>query len=394
MAGISFDVADQPIAQKAMDRIDVRSSVQSLLQRKIEQMDVSDPGLVSCMDSHPFAKAAHDAFYGHFPLTISPDDVWFCLAQGFANHVNLNAETLRHRFVKHDGKQKLVVSRSDFELGKINPWPEVFSAFSDQVAGHVGKELRDVVVSDFSTTTHFHRAATEVVMMDTFQGYFEYEFMAGCGIPSITLNGAPDDWRDIRRRAMHFAEYGLERWVTELAPILDRIEATSRGFHDRDFWNSMFRYQSGSGPSVMTGWLHVLFPYLKRDGDKGDLVRNHYVSTWLNDFNNGISEQKKDRSYVPNGPWIGSIPSGLASAPVNVIAGRSMESHEMRFVAGMFGVSQDAVTKSLSPSFGWAIVYDKIMAQTDQEREAARMEKREARRARFKQLAAKDKEKQ
>jgi hypothetical protein len=32
--------------------------------------------------------------------------------------------------------------------------------------------------------------------------------------------------------------------------------------------------------------------------------------------------------------------------------------HDLRFVAGMFGVEQDPETRALSPSFGWAIVYD------------------------------------
>ena len=84
-----------------------------------------------------------------------------------------------------------MVERPDFLLGQPNPWPEAFAAFSDQIAGHVGK-LRDLVVADFSTTGPLERAATEVLLMDTFQGYFEYEMMCGCGIPQITLRGTPD----------------------------------------------------------------------------------------------------------------------------------------------------------------------------------------------------------
>ena len=53
----------------------------------------------------PLAQMAHDAFYEHRPMTLSPDAVWFTIAQGFATHVNLNAEALRHRFVRHEGKK-------------------------------------------------------------------------------------------------------------------------------------------------------------------------------------------------------------------------------------------------------------------------------------------------
>ena len=100
----------------------------------------------------PLAQMAHDAFYEHRPMTLSPDAVWFTIAQGFATHVNLNAEALRHRFRAARGQKTLIVNRPDFVLGKTNPWPEAFSAFSGtEIADHVGP-LRDLVVADFSTT--------------------------------------------------------------------------------------------------------------------------------------------------------------------------------------------------------------------------------------------------
>src|SRR5262245_22062239 len=53
---------------------------------------------------HPLFEAVHTAFASHFPLILSPDDIWLCIAQGFAHHVNQNAELLRERFVRHQGK--------------------------------------------------------------------------------------------------------------------------------------------------------------------------------------------------------------------------------------------------------------------------------------------------
>src|SRR5690349_14786617 len=46
-----------------------------------------------------FVQIVDAAFALHYPLVLSPDDVWLCLAQGFARHVNENAEKLRERFV-------------------------------------------------------------------------------------------------------------------------------------------------------------------------------------------------------------------------------------------------------------------------------------------------------
>jgi hypothetical protein len=363
MSSVTLAVSDVAPAERRFAPLVVADSVQSLLERKVEAMALSDKRLVSCKDVHPFVQAAHDAFFLHYPLVISPDDVWFCIAQGFAQHVNLHAEKLRHHFVSHSGKKKLIVERVDFELGRSNPWPEVFTSFSEQIAEQVGTALRDVIVCDFSTSTHFHRAACEVAMMDAFQPYFEYEMLIGCGIPAITLTGAPDDWRDVRRRALSLAQYGLEDWIAALVPILDELEATSRGQGNAEFWKSFFRYNSGSLGAAITGWIHVLFPYLKSLGKKSDeLVANPYLKTWKKEWLR-ITDIEKTRQPVVfmdkiEGPCLPEIPAGVASAPVVVENVRTLEKHEMRFVAGMFGVAQDEQTKSLSCSFGWAVVYD------------------------------------
>jgi hypothetical protein len=50
------------------------------------------------------------------------------------------------------------------------------------------------------------------------------------------------------------------------------------------------------------------------------------------------------------------MPGGLASAPVKITDVRTGATHEMRFVAGMFGVVEGA-SGTLAPEFGWAITY-------------------------------------
>jgi hypothetical protein len=323
--------------------------------RRVEAMSTSDARLVAATDTNAFAQAAHDAFYEHHPLRITPDAIWFCIAQGFARHVEANAESLRKRFVKHEGKQTLVVDRPDFVLGRPNPWPEVFAEFSDRIAEHVGK-LRDLVVADFSTTGPIERAASEVVVMDTFQAYFEYVVMCGCGIPSITLEGTVDDWKSIRRRASMLSEFGLEKWIDALLPVLDEIVRTAEGQPNRDFWRSFFRYQSGSGPSEMTGWIMTLFPYIERWSNRQKSVAwNPYLEEWEKSLR--VAEGRRGFAREPEGPAIGSILPAIASAPVRLIDARDGSHHPVRFVAGMFGVVQDA-TGTLAPEFGWAVVHE------------------------------------
>jgi hypothetical protein len=344
----TFEVSEVKPETRSRDALDRSAAIAQLLSTKLEQVYASTASLVACTDISPLVQMAHDAFYEHRPIALSPDAVWFTIAQGFAAHVNANAEALRHRFVKHEGKVKLVVERPDFVLGQSNPWPEAFAAFSDQIARHVGK-LRDLVVADFSTTGPLERAASEVVLMDTFQAYFKYVMMIGCGIPSVTLLGTPDDWRSIRRRAQMLSEFGLDHWTDALLPVLDRVVATAEGADDPKFWQSFFHYESGSMGAALTGWIHVLFPYIKiwsRDGYS--IQPNPYVSTWERAYRSG---------GVDDGPALRSMPSGLASAPVEIADIRTRATHEMRFIAGMFSVVQDAAGV-LAPEFGWAVTYD------------------------------------
>ena len=370
---ITFTVSDVEPSPNLMTALDRASAIPRLLgggeraarppwsaravtapPRRIEGFSSSDARLVCASDAHALAQAAHDAFYRHHPLVLSPDAVWFCLAQGFAHHIALNAEALRKRFVRHEGKKKLVVERADFVLGRPNPWPEAFAAFSEQIAEHVGR-LRDLVVADFSTTGAVERAASEVLLMDAFQPYFEYEMSVGCGIPSITLLGTVEDWKSVRRRAAMLSEFRLEAWTRALLPVLDQVVRTAEGQVDAEFWRSFFRYESGSGPSELTGWILVLFPYIK--GPKDRLMPSPYVKRWEKALR-AAEKRKPQPFFKPEGPSLGEIPSSLASAPVRCVDARDNSSHLLRFVAGLFGVVQDPVTGALGPEFGWGVVHD------------------------------------
>jgi hypothetical protein len=51
------------------------------------------------------------------------------------------------------------------------------------------------------------------------------------------------------------------------------------------------------------------------------------------------------------------LPVSIASAPVKFIDARDGSEHPLRFVGGMFGVTQDQAG-ALAPEFGWGIVHD------------------------------------
>jgi hypothetical protein len=345
------------------ERLDATTSIHALLDKRVEALGYSSGELVSCDTTHAFVKAAHDAFYDHHPLTIRPDDIWFCIAQGFATHVGQNTELLRSRLVKHEGKKTLSVERPDFFLGQDNPWQEVFRQFSEQIGEQTGDAGR-LISTRFSTSTSIEIAAFDVCLMDGFQGYFDYEMRAGCGIPEITLLGSVEDWESMLPRVRQMAGYGLDTWCETLLPILEKISKTAAGEVDLKFWQSFFRYQSGSMGSELTGWMLALFPYLIVDWESKAVRPNKYLGDWKKAFDHASSRTDWLRYDDIKGPSIDSIPQSLASAPVKYEDLSTGQTHQLRFVAGMFGVEQDTQTLALAASFGWAIVYDQAAEQT------------------------------
>ncbi len=350
----TFIVSEDVGLGERYEGVDAEAAARSLLEKDTLAVHVGVERFAACTTQHPFAKAAHDAFYDHHPLVIRPDDVWFCIAQGFALHVRENAEELRERFVRHEGKERLVVRRPDLTLDGEVPWPEVFEAFAGLIGEHVGP-LQKLVAARFSTTSDIEAAAYDVCLMDTFQGYFEYEFHMGCGIPRVTLLGNRADWESMIPRVRHLGEYGLAWWTDALVPILEELARTADGEIDQEFWRSFFRYQSGSGPAELTGWLVALFPYVT-DHRSNELVASPYVANWRERFRTADERDGWLGHGDEEGPAIGDLPEGLVSAPVRIVDMATGDSIDVRFVAGMFGVAQAEGTGALSPAFGWAVV--------------------------------------
>jgi hypothetical protein len=179
--------------------------------------------LVADVVAHPVLVALHRGFTQHRPLCLSPDMIWLLICQGVAHHVNVHAESLRPRFVRHRGKSRIEVRRDDFIKGSPeNPWGEVIDEFSTRLREHIGP-THDLFVPRFSTTGPTECIAAEIVLLDAMQSYFEYVVDTLCGIPAITLEGTAEDWQALADRAEAFAKFDLEWWLTPLQPILQEF---------------------------------------------------------------------------------------------------------------------------------------------------------------------------
>lgn len=354
---LAFDIPDEMLerARKFEERFGMKYDLPwQPPTRPVEACTRYHGRLVAHVHAHPVLEAVHLAFAGHRPLTLSPDAVWLMIAQGVANHIGLNAEALRSRFVAHEGRAKLTVRRDDFVKGSPeNPWPEMVASFCEKIREHVGSQS-DLFVPDFSTTGPADRVAGQIVLMDAMQSYFEYVFATRCGIPSITLEGTTDDWASLSRRLDGFAGLGLDGWFAALRPILVEFARASAGEADVDFWRSIYKSHDMSGGPYITGWIAAFFPYLKdsRTGKATVPIEEHLRNrgTSLGELLLAPEGLPKSATHALTSS---SIPCGLSKAPFEW----EYLDHKfsMELLGGFTGIAQDPASLALRPEIGWAV---------------------------------------
>jgi hypothetical protein len=341
---VSFSTCDVPIAEKPLAEVPYHDALKHRLFRPGVSIEAASRRLTTLVPTtdHAFMDAVHLAFAQHRPLVLSPDHIWLLICQGFALHVNANAEMLRSDFVIHTGKKPLIVTRPNFVKGGAdNDWEGIISEFGQRIRANL-KSNHDLLVANFSTTTSIEKAAFEITLMDAMKSYFDYG-MTICGIPSITLEGTPEDWQQIVERTQKLRGSQCGKWVSAMTPILQQFVRASRGHVNRNFWRSIYKVHSVSGGPYITGWIIRFFPYLR--GEANLPIPNPYLGKWF-----GGAPKNAERSKLS----LMDLSSGLSQAPVTLDTGT--QQHNLEFVAGFIGIAQDSDSKALRPEIGWAIL--------------------------------------
>jgi Domain of unknown function (DUF4419) len=316
--------------------------------------------------THPLLAAVGIAFAEHRPLVLSPDAVWLTIAQGVAQHVRLNAEQLRGRLVRHDGKQRLTLERSSLPRDPAE-WASVVGGLRELLAAQIGDGRARVLECDFSTTTDADRIASQIVLLDAYSPYFSYWMTGICGIPEITLLGTPDDWRRIRERVDVIAELDLEWWCNSLRPIADHFARAAAGNVDAAFWKRIYNPQDAYGGETITGWITRLYPYLKIDAAVDR--RNHMLELPIDE----PKQKTVNGKTTYDGPGVRSdtVPATLSRATLRIVNLETETLGSVELVAGVSAVAQDA-RGALLPISGWHVepatkrmadVIDRIFAE-------------------------------
>jgi hypothetical protein len=287
-----------------------------------------------------FFRCIVEAYANHQSLVLSPDMIWLLISQGFARYVNAHPEELRPQLVEHDGKMDLVVITPE-ELLTGNPdWEKIMGDFSDSIQKYTKGDIAKTIAADFTTTTPVTRIASEITLMESVKSYFEYVVMyIACGIPSVTLQGTPEDWQLVLDKTKRLKPYGLTEWIEELEPILTEFVRTAKGKPDQLFWQRMVKEVrlprlkgggcSSDKPTELDGWVLKLFPNeqgvtLDKIPHTRDMPADHV---------------RVDFKYLIIAPGTGEV---LRETP-------------MELWAGFIGAEEDTIANTLMPKIGWLV---------------------------------------
>ena len=287
-----------------------------------------------------FFKFMVEAYADHRPIVLSPDIIWNVIAQGFCQHINNNPEALRDRIVYHEkGKIKLTITTNE-ELHSPNvKWDELLDAFDKQIAESTKDNLADVMRADFSTTDKTARIVSQMTLMSSVKAFFDYSVIyVKCGIPSITLEGTPEDWLKVRNKAIQLRKYDLDWWLIDLIPILNEFFQASQGNVHKAFWRNIVKKDRpekfvgggcswGDRPTELDGWFLKLMPYDR----KGKRTPNK------------VSYEYDD------------MPSQVINVDFMYKNLETNTTTPMEMLCGFVGIEVDSTTNAMRPKLGWMV---------------------------------------
>ena len=151
-----------------------------------------------------FFEAVLLAYTHHWNLRTSPDDWWFCVIKIISQHIELfyNKPSVRNLFVDFEGKKNLKVF-----VGTEEGWPVFedmdFSSFFNNISLEIANNVKvpeyvDAVTANFTTTTSVKKIVSQITLMSSLQGYFNFYLIGSCGIPAIEMMGIEEDWKKLK----------------------------------------------------------------------------------------------------------------------------------------------------------------------------------------------------
>ncbi|RDA94119.1 hypothetical protein CP533_6603 [Ophiocordyceps camponoti-saundersi (nom. inval.)] len=209
--------------------------------------------------SSSFIRGAIDAWAQHQHLMLRPDEVWFEVLAQLNFYMSSRAEEVRERFVKHSGKEEIMI-----EVSRGVRAETIINRLSGELQTRVKTRwLADWVKPGFSTSTAMDDVTASVLMMGLMSSYYDYGCRVICGIPSVTLLGTKEDWVALLKKLDLLSEFGEEpsEYASVLRPIFTGFVQSwehPKSKETKDFWSKIavgnVPLGCGSMP-IVSGWI-------------------------------------------------------------------------------------------------------------------------------------------
>lgn len=223
-------------------------------------------------------------------------------------------------------------------------------------------EVTEWLLPNFSTTTNDDRIAASVSIMSTLQSYFEFVCHLCCGIPQVTLEGTPEDWRLLRQKIDKLPQYDLKggatpglmtMWHALLAPVLDEFVASAEGHPSLEFWDKVCSHSGGgSGPSYLSGWVTVFGCFTSKGCWQGNVPDNPPSRSYILDEQGGYVPAKYEKEW----PFLDTAQLPVGAVLVPVLVDDNGIQYDTQMLAGQFAF--DLKTTTVRPRTDWCIAYE------------------------------------
>lgn len=342
------DIAPAPTPPRTVPFANTRGEVLAL------GGDASMPVLEG-ITTHPLLGAVHIAFAEHRPLILSPDAIWLTIAQGLARHIRLNADSLRHKLVRHQNKKRLEVQWQGPFPEDANGIATLMDRFRVAIAAEIGEGPARLFRTDFTTSTDIEKTASDIILLDAYASFFDYFVSCVCGIPTITLTGTTEDWRSIRARIEVLDELvqgtKIDGWSRGLRIITNKLVEASEGHADRAFFQRIYKPKKAYGGEAITGWIGWLYPYL--DDQSGSHDEPNPMLAYAPDEPLPEEEETSpDNWWGGPGFKLNRVPGELSQCLVRVVDHVRDARFDVTLRGGLACVSVDE-TGALMPRAAW-----------------------------------------
>lgn len=355
--GISFEVAGVKLADTLLVTNPAKKVVENKLGKTILWMpeDHLPQDVVECYN-HGFIQTVQECYDTHRPLVLTPDHIWLVICQGVSIHVNENYDKLKDVIFLEDKPIQLLIRNDSLEYASKH-WAELFNSFSNETKKYTKDDFYSFFVSEFTTTSSIEKTAYQVTLLESYKKGFEYVAETGCGIPSITIAGKKTDWESILEKLKMLDKIGMEKWRSNLEPVIKEFISASEGEIHKEFWKNIYKNAEDYNKFYVSGWIIKFFPYLRDinmenapyDKETGMSKASEYF--FPNSFMDG------DR-YLLSTITTDNFPSGLSKIELKWNNYITKKFVNMEVYAGFMGIKQYE-DKSLEPFISWAVCEEK-----------------------------------